>query len=326
MRASRLLATLILLQLRGRMTANTLSDELGVSVRTVYRDIDELSAAGIPVYSDRGSQGGFRLHDSYRTNLTGLTNEEAMALLVVGIPSAAADLGLSSSAAMARVKLLAAISQDASNAAMRVTDRFHLDLLDWYKRSQAPEQLTTVASAIWENRRLCYRYKSWKGWSETVTDPLGLVLKGGAWYLVARVACADSVIRTYKVVRLANVKATGEQFDYPTDFSLANYWIKQVDRFERDMRRGTATLRASPSSLANLELLGAAIAAPLLNAEPDETGWREAEVPIESVSHAAHLILGFANEVEVVRPDALRVELSQRATAVVQLYGPATAT
>ncbi len=318
MRANRLLAALILLQLRGRMTAEMLASELEVSVRTIYRDIEELSAAGIPVYSDRGPQGGFQLLDGYRTRLTGLTIREASALLVVGLPSAASDLGLSDHVTMARAKLLAAISPEAGEAAARVGARLRLDLVDWYKRRQTPEQLTMVAQAVWESRRLRFRYKSWAGWREIVAEPLGLVLKAGTWYLVARVSEST---RTYKVARSTSVEVTDEPFEYPIDFNLGKYWSKQIERFERELLSSTATLRASPNSLPSLDLLGAAMAEPLLGAEADASGWHQAEVPIESVAHAARLILGFGGDIEVIEPAELRAELSLRAFQIVKLYG-----
>jgi predicted DNA-binding transcriptional regulator YafY len=317
MRANRLLSILIRLQLRGRLTAQALSDEFEVSVRTIYRDIDELSASGVPVYADRGPGGGFQLLDGYRTRLTGLTVGEAETLLLAGLPGAAADLGLAEPLAMARLKLLAAMSPAASKAAARIGDRLHLDPLGWYQRAAPPANLPTIAQAIWGERRLAIRYESWSATVQRKIDPLGLVLKAGAWYLVAR---AGRDIRTYKTAKVLDLQALDESFVYPADFDLASHWRRELKRFEAGLRKAEATLRVSPMALSRLDRLGSDIAEPILRAQPDASGRRQATVPIESVDHAASLLLGFADDIEVLAPPALRSQLALRARRVAALY------
>lgn len=317
MRASRLLTILMTLQLRGRVTAQALAEQLEVSKRTIYRDIDELSAAGVPVYADRGPAGGFALLDGFRTELTGLTQAETEALLLAGVPAAAADLGLSAPASTARLKLLAAMPAASRDGAGRVAERFHLDPLDWYRRSRPPEHLLTVARAVWEDRRLAIGYLSWTKLARSTVDPLGLVLKAGRWYLVAR---AGGKERIYRLDQLQEAEILDQRFDRPERFDLPAVWAESVERFEAGLRRGTATLRAAPSSLDRIERLGADIAEPLLAAMPGVDGWREATVPIETVAHAAGLLLGFADEIEVLAPAELRAELARRAACVASLY------
>lgn len=186
MRASRLLSILIHLQARGRANARELADEFAVTLRTIYRDLDELSASGVPVVAERGPGGGYRLIDGYQTRLTGLTASEAETLLLAGLPGPAADLGLGDALGAARAKLLASLSPEASDNASRIGSRFHLDASDWFRTATPPPLLGQVAQAVWRQRRIVIDYESWSAARSRVVDPLGLVLKAGAWYLVAR--------------------------------------------------------------------------------------------------------------------------------------------
>ncbi|MGO1077170.1 helix-turn-helix transcriptional regulator [Inquilinus sp. CA228] len=317
MRANRLLSILLLLQSRGRLTAQALAEEFEVSVRTVYRDIDELSAAGVPVYADRGPGGGFALLDGYRTRLTGMTASEAETLLLAGLPGPAADLGLAEPLAAARLKLLAAVPQAAGEGAARVGDRFHLDPVDWYRRAEPPPHLPAIARAVWGQRRLVIRYESWSATVRRTVDPLGLVLKAGAWYLMARIGDG---IRTYKVAKVLDLDVLPDGFDYPPGFDLAAQWQESLQRFARELRRAEAVLLVSPEALPLLDRLGADAAEAVQQAEPDAEGWRRATVPIEGVGHAARLLLGFTDTIEVLEPPELRQALADGARRVAALY------
>src|SRR5918992_797359 len=184
MRASRLVNLLLLLQTRGQMTARELSRELEVSERTIYRDVDALSASGVPIYAERGPLGGIRLVEGYRTRLTGLTGDEAEALFPSGLPGPAAELGLGTVVAAARLKVLAALPSELRVRASRLVERFHLDTAGWFHTGEPVPHLAALADAVWEARRIEVKY--WRG--DRVVDrslePLGLVLKGGIWYLV----------------------------------------------------------------------------------------------------------------------------------------------
>ena len=186
-RASRLVSLLLLLQTRGHMTAPDLARELEVSVRTVYRDVEALSGAGVPVYSEAGRGGGFRLVEGYRTRLTGLSAREAEALLIGGTPGPVGELGLGTVFAAAQAKLLAALPKEVADRAFLVRQRFHLDSAGWFRPARVPPHLGAVATAVWEERRLeiVYRHPGSEEGARRVLDPLGLVLKAGVWYLVA---------------------------------------------------------------------------------------------------------------------------------------------
>ncbi|HLI14265.1 MAG TPA: YafY family protein [Alphaproteobacteria bacterium] len=318
MRADRLLSILIRLQLRGRVTAQALAAEFEVSVRTIYRDIDALSAAGVPVYGDRGPGGGLQLLDGYRTRLTGLTPGEAETLLLAGLPGPAAELGLGQPLAAARLKLLAAIPPAAGQRAARIGERLHLDPVDWYRRAAPPAHLPEIARAVWGERRLSIRYESWSATVRRKIDPLGLVLKAGAWYLVAR---AGRDIRTYKIAQMREIDVLDDSFAYPAGFDLASYWDRAVRRFEKSLQKDEATLRVSSAALPHLDCLGVEVADAVRQARPDRKGWRQATVPIESTEHAARLLLGFADDIVVLAPPELRRCLAGCARRIAAAYG-----
>jgi len=182
-RASRLLAIMSLLHVRGRVSAQQLADELEVSLRTVYRDIEALSEAGVPVYAVRGRAGGFALLDGYRPGFTGLTGDEADALFLTGLPGPAAELGLGSVLAATQVKLLAALPPPLRERAARIRDRFHLDAPGWLRETEAPPALSAIAEAVWAQRRLRVHYeRANRALVDRRLDPLGIVLwNGSSW-------------------------------------------------------------------------------------------------------------------------------------------------
>lgn len=313
MRASRLLSILITLQLRGRVSARSLAERFEVSKRTILRDMDELSAAGVPIYAERGAGGGFALLDGFRTDLTGLDDAEREALFLAGLPQAARDLGLDQPAAAARLKLAAAVG----GADGGIAERFHLDPDDWYRRRAPAPHLRAVAAAVWNGRRLSIDYQSWRrrAWQEV--DPLGLVLKGGEWYLVATARRGPATYRMANI--LAAVPLDGEVVR-PADFDLAACWTDLRRTFEEGRLRSEACIRVSPGALDRIDRLGGDAADCIRAAIPDATGWRTVSIPIESITYDAPLLLGFADEIEVLAPAALRDEIARLGRRIVSLY------
>lgn len=320
MRASRLLSILILLQVRGRVSAAALAEEFEVSVRTIYRDVDQLSAAGVPVYAERGRSGGFQLLDGYRTRLTGFTPSEAHALLLAGIGSAAADLGLGEDLAAAQLKLMASLPADSGAGAQRVSARFHLDPAQWYTRVENVAHLPELARAVWEERRIRIRYESWKGEVARTLDPLGLVLKGGFWYLVA---ASKNQPRTYRASNILDLAVTDAPSRRPPRFSLARYWKGWAADFEKRLMRERARVRLSPRGVKMLREVSPAAAEAIDAAAPapDVDGWIEAQIPIENIEHAVTQILRLGEDARVMEPAALRDAVRGRAKAIAALYG-----
>ncbi|MFP3988762.1 WYL domain-containing protein [Streptomyces sp. E11-3] len=319
MRADRLLSLLLLLQNRGRMTAPELAAELEVSVRTVYRDIEALGASGVPVRTDRGPAGGFRLMDGYRTRLTGLTPAEAESLFLAGAPGPARDLGLDAVLATAQLKLRAALPAQLADSAGRVQDRFHLDAPAWFRDADPVPYLAAVAQAVWGQRVLRAHYRRWNGEVHRELHPLGLVLKGGIWYLVAR---ADDSVRTYRVARFLAVDTTEEVFERPTGFDLAAYWEESSRRLEAARYQGIARLRISPRAQRLLPMqFGAAGTQALTDAGPaDAEGWVEVELPVEAQAVAVSDVLRLGLEAEVLGPPELREAVAGTAAALADRY------
>jgi predicted DNA-binding transcriptional regulator YafY len=317
-RASRLISILLLLQTRGRVTAEQLAEELEVSVRTVYRDLESLSAARIPVVAERGPAGGYRLLDGYRTRLTGLTADEAESLFLAGAPTTARELGLGESLATAQLKLLAALSPEQRSRAERTRERFHLDPLGWFRDDDQPPHLSAIAEAVWNQRPVSVRYRSWEGTVERVLEPLGLVLKGGTWYAVASV---DGDIRTYRVSSITDLEALEEEFERPGDFDLAAFWKSSSERFLADLYRERAVVRLSPRGVhfaAALGPLAARVVKENVRAADDDE-WIRVEIPIESIEHAPYDLLRLGADIEVVEPPQLRERMTEIAA---EMAGP----
>jgi predicted DNA-binding transcriptional regulator YafY len=333
MRASRLVTTLLLLQTRGRMTAAELARELEVSERTVHRDVDALSEAGVPIYAERGPHGGVQLVDGYRTRLTGMTAEEAEALFLSGLPGPAAELGLGTVMTAARLKVLAALPPELRARASRLVERFHLDAAGWFKAGEAVPHLPVLAEAVWESRRVRVAYDRGDRNVERVLEPMGLVLKAGIWYMVA---ATDGQVRTYRVSRVENAAPTEEPFERPETFDLAAYWAESTAAYEREAPRLEVTVRVDPERLGHLsDLVGEAAiaAAQRLDAggngtaaeAPDPDGWTRLRLRLEWPEEAPRRLLAMAAYLEVLDPPELRDRIITMAQAVLDRYGVARA-
>ena len=320
MQASRLLSVLMLLQARGRMSAQALAAELEVSVRTIHRDIDQLSAAGVPVFADRGRLGGFQLQQGWRTHLTGLTAPESRALFLSGLAGPAAELGLGEAVASARLKVLATLPPEWQADAQHLSARFHLDAVDWFHSAARTEHLGAVADAVWAGRRLHIRYESWNGVRERDLEPLGLVLKAGIWYIAARTG-PSAEPRTYRLSNILALTTLDQQSSPSRSFDLAAYWQESTRRFETGVYSGTAQLRVSARGLRLLRQFSTAVAeAADKSAVKDRRGWLRVSVPIESVAFAAGQLINLGADAEVLAPLPLRAELKRTARRLVALY------
>ena len=319
MRAGRLLSLLLLLQARGGASARVLASELEVSERTILRDIDQLSAAGVPVWAARGREGGFRLRDGWSTQLTGLTESESQALLLAGLPGAATELGLGAASTSARTKLLAAVPEALRSDAARVAARLHIDPVDWYRSAAPPRFLRDVAEAVWRQRVLAMRYESWAGERERVVKPLGLVLKAGTWYFVALADGREP--RTYRLSGVRALRVERRTFAYPKRFHLADWWQQATQRFEAEIHRERATLRVTARGLRLVgELSAAAAESAARTAAPERDGWTRVEIPVESLDHATRQCLGLGTEAEVLAPAALRKGVRDALAALALRY------
>jgi len=310
---------MIVLQVRGRVSAEALARELEVSVRTIYRDVDQLGAAGVPVYAERGRNGGFALLDGFRTNLTGLTAPEADAVSLIGAAQAAADLGLGENAESARLKILASIPAGRGKLAHRVETRFHLDPSPWYARPAPPPMLRPLAEAVWSDRQVSITYESWKRVVRRTISPLGLVMKAGTWYFAGAV---DGATRIYRVAAVQTLELIDTASARPRNFDLAKFWAGAARDFEANLRGETARVRLSPAGVRLLRDVNpaAADAVATQHPAPAEGAWIEAMIPFERLPHAVREALRMGAEMQVLEPAALRTAIAEEAAKIRALH------
>ncbi|MFJ8002771.1 helix-turn-helix transcriptional regulator [Streptomyces fagopyri] len=322
MRAARLIKMVLLLQSRASMTAAELARELEVSERTVARDAQALSEAGVPVYADRGRAGGYRLIGGYRTRLTGLARGEAEALFLSGVPGALREMGLEDTASAARLKVSAALLPSLRDASRTAAQRFHLDAPAWFSEPAAPELLPPVADAVWDDRPVVARYGRDGAEVERTLEPYGLVLKAGVWYLCARVPEAGT-FRVYRIDRFTAIGLGEERFRRDEGFDLPGFWEERAGQFARSILRAEAVVRLSPDGVRRLpHAVGPPAARAALDAcgAPDDRGWVTATLPVESEEVAHTQLTGLGPEVEVLSPAALRERFAADAARLAALY------
>ena len=319
MRASRLVSLLLLLQARGRVTASELATELEVSVRTIYRDLEALSAAGVPVYAEAGRNGGAQLVDGYRTRLTGLTRKEAEALFTAGVPGPVGDLGLGTVLGAAQLKLLAALPKDLADRAVGARHRFHYDSPGWFKTSRNEPHLATITAAVWDDRRveMQYRHPGSEAAATRVVDPLGLVNKAGVWYLVAR---RDGELRTYRVSRVTTATVLDEHFLRDDNFDLGDYWSTSVSNYEQQTPPVGVVVCATEAGLGELRWIMRYYGRALKETHPHDDGRTRCELAFESLDDAYTDIVRLGAEVEVLEPLDLRARVATTARAMTSLY------
>jgi predicted DNA-binding transcriptional regulator YafY len=321
MRASRLINLLLLLQTRGQMTAAELADELEVSERTIHRDIEALSAAGVPVYALRGPHGGVTLVDGYRTRLTGMTGEEAEALFLSGVPGPAAELGLGTVMAAARLKVLAALPPELRSRASRLVERFHLDVTGWFHTGEDTPMLPVLSEAVWESMRLDVVYQRNDLPVERVLEPLGLVLKAGIWYLVAS---SDGQIRTYRVARFRRAVSRQERFERSATFDLASYWAESTAAYEEHAERVEITIRIAPAAMIALaDVAGSAAVRDAERLTPpgdDPEGWEVLRLSMDWPREVPARLVSLGGDAELMEPVELRQQIAAIARQAAARY------
>ncbi|MCF2125210.1 WYL domain-containing protein [Strepomyces sp. STD 3.1] len=328
MRAARLIKMVLLLQSRPSMTAAELARELEVSERTVTRDAQALSEAGVPVYAERGRAGGYRLIGGYRTRLTGLARGEAEALFLSGVPGALREMGLEDAASAARLKVSAALLPSLRDASRTAAQRFHLDAPNWFREPRTPELLPAVADAVWDDRRIAARYRRAQDEVVRELEPYGLVLKAGVWYLCARVAreADGGPYRVYRIDRFTAVEPGEERFARDDGFDLPAFWAERAEQFARSLLRARVVVRLSERGVRGLAYAVDSLSAreALAAAEgPDADGWVTVTLPVESEEVAHTQLTGLGAEVEVLAPQGLRDRFARDARRLAGLYAGA---
>jgi predicted DNA-binding transcriptional regulator YafY len=316
MRADRLLSILLLLQVHRRMTARELAKRLEVSERTIHRDMQALSATGIPVTAERGSGGGWRLLENYRTNLTGLSLAEIQALFLTTPPTILADLGLHKASEAALIKLLAALPSLSRHTAEYARQRIYVDVTSWNRAEEAVPTLPALQEAVWQERKVHITYERTANLVERLVDPLGLVAKGSVWYLVAAV---EGQVRSYRVSRIREARLLDQACNRPPDFDLAAYWAQSTANFKEHLPRYSAIVRVDPAILSYMRQVARYAHIEQIN-PPDADGWVRLSIQFENEQGACENVVSFGAQIEVVEPASLREKVIQVAQDILTHY------
>ncbi len=317
MRADRLISILLLLQIHTRITARALAERLEVSERTILRDMEALSFAGIPVFAERGTGGGWSLTENYRTNLTGLNDTEVQALFLTRPPRLLADLGLAKAADGALIKLLAALPSASRRNAENVSQRIYVDVAGWRNADEAVPLLPVIQEAVWQERKLRITYQRGDECGvERIVEPLGLVAKGSVWYLLARV---EDGIRNYRVARVRAAEMLDESFVRPPDFDLPATWRQSNIEFKAKFPRYPVTVRVQPDALWRLQFAGRFANVEHVG-EPAADGWLTVQMNYQVAENACENLIGLGAQVEIVEPVELRAKVIEMAKSVLTFY------
>lgn len=306
-RADRLLSILLLLQAHGLMPARALAERLEVSERTVHRDMEALSMAGVPVYAEKGRHGGWALVDSYRTDLTGLTESELRSLVIASAPGVLADLGLGEAADRALIKLLAGLPEARRRAAESARGYLYIDPSGWRRSDEAAPFLGTLELALRTGRQIAMTYERAFDRSvvERTANPLGLVAKGSVWYLAATV---DGKARTYRASRVRAVTILETPVERPDDFDLATFWTESSAEFRAGLPVHRIVLRVGPEAISRVRL-GWRFVTVESEGEPDADGWTRCVIRADSEEIAVECALILGGHAEVIEPVELRARV-----------------
>lgn len=313
MRADRLLSIMLILQAQGKTTTLALADKLAVSRRTILRDIDALSIAGVPVHADAGHGGGVYLDERYRVSLTGLQESEVRALFVSTHSGPLQDVGLGRAAEATLLKLFAALPSLHRREAQRMQQRIHLDPAWWWHKSELLPYLETLKAAVFDDCQVHARYERGDGQVvERILEPYGLVAKASVWYVIAR---RDEKLRTYRVSRFAAVKTLNERFERDPLFNLAQFWHAHASEFVASMPYYAFTLKLAAASLQFLKLYASGRYT-VCDTSADGTVLT-VDVLLSSLEEARMLVLGMGTDAKIIRPDELRDAVLQQAQQMV---------
>lgn len=318
MRADRLLSIVLLLQAHHQLTSRDLASRLEVSERTIHRDMEALSGAGIPVIAARGLGGGWSLLGEYKTTLTGLTEPEVQSLFVNKPAKLLADLHLEKAADGALLKLLASLPSTFRQGAERAQQRIYVDVSGWSRREEAVPWLPVLQEALWLERKLRVKYERGENCEpvERLLSPLGLVAKGSVWYLVASI---DGSVRSYRVSRISQAEILAESAPIPQDFNLAGYWEQSASTFKANVPNYLATFWVSPSVLLRLRFAGR-FARVNETDETDARGWKKVSVGFDVEEMACEYAVSFGANLEVIEPPSLREKVIAMTRATLAFY------
>ena len=303
MRADRLLSALLLLQAHGRLSGRELAERLEVSARTVHRDMEALSASGVPVFALRGAQGGWQLDEGWRTQVPGLDEVELRALLM-SQPRLIGDSLMAAAAERALSKLMAAMPGGMREQAVSIRQRLYVDTTGWRGTSEDLSLLPVVQEAVSRDRKLRIDYRKPGGdKSLRVVDPLGLVAKGSTWYMVAQSAKG---LRTFRVSRIQAATILEKACERPPNFDLGEHWRASTERFLEGWKKVEVTLRLEARAAANIRRWRIVV-----QEIENRDGWETLRVQFDHPEEAVFVVLGMGSRAEVLAPEGVRERVKE---------------
>ncbi|PKA15743.1 helix-turn-helix transcriptional regulator [Leptospira haakeii] len=315
MRADRLLNILLHLQAKGRTTAKELSKKLEISERTVHRDMEALSSAGIPIYAERGIGGGWSLSEGYRTNLTGFKKEEVISLLLVHSSRVLEDLGKKKDFDSAFVKLMASLPPAYRKDAETARQRIHIDGLGWGRAIRELPLLPILQDAVWEEKKVKIVYEKEGGKPEPRTiEPYGLVAKDTIWYVVAK---RGKEMRVYRISRIKEASVTTERFERPKKFDLSKYWEEWIKEFKSRVPKYLIKIKVTDATAEHIKSIPYM---KCLSHKPMTKGFTEMVIDMETKEWALGSMLQYCDSVFVLEPLELQEAIRHKAREILKIY------
>jgi len=318
MRADRLIRIMVLLQNHTKMTTRELSNELGVSERTILRDMDALTLSGIPVVAERGKTGGWRLMDHFRSQLSGLKLQDMKALFILPSEQLLEDLGVQVNGGDLRSNLLASLPSSIKAEGRHYLEKLYVDTSTWKSSKEKSDVFLMVQKALWEDKKLSMTYQKTDGvLSERVVCPLGLVAKGSVWYLVA--LNENGEYRNFRLARIVQAVRMEEEFSRPEHFSLSDYWKQSKVNFVQSLPSYKVEVLVAPTIMNRMTFTDK-----FVNIIAIGTEQHDSRVPVtldcNTEQEAITYVLGYGGAMKVVQPQALREKIVQQAKAAIDMY------
>ncbi|MCG6168831.1 YafY family transcriptional regulator [Leptospira sp. FAT2] len=313
MRADRLLSILLQLQAKGRISSRDLAKKLEVSERTIHRDMEALSASGVPVFAERGSKGGWELSEGYRTNLTGMKKEEIFSMILTSSTRIASDLGKKKDFDSAFMKFMASLPPAYQKEAEMVRQRIHIDGAGWGCAEEEFPFLPLIQEAVWQEKKVILRYRSDEESKKRIILPLGLVAKGKTWYLAAKYG---KEFRTFRISRILEAKL-GDSFERPKKFDLEKYWQESTRNFFSKLPTYPIRLKVRTDRFEFFRMISYGR---ILEYSTINKDWIEVKADLETKELALHHILGLGDSAILIEPKELKKEILSQAEKLSMAY------
>ena len=315
MKADRLISILMLLKVHKQLTAKDLAKRLEVSVRTIYRDIESLSSLGIPIFTDRGTNGGIKLLGDYQTSLSGLNKDELYSLFIPTGDKVLDDLGIGKLKDSTMIKLLGDSSTYQINEIKNIQDYIFIDMYTWGENPLKVDTaiLSILKEGIWNSKVLNIAYKKINETKNVLLNPLGLVCKRGIWYLIGE---NNEIIKTYKVSNIESALLTDILFDRPKDFNLEKYWKSSTSNFKSSIPKHTFTFKVNPSIVNHIKSRQF-ISISNIVVEDDNIYM---DIDFDAVFQGIEFAFGYGKDIEIIYPIDARTEIKKRSSEIIKLY------